>query len=517
MNAAYLIQRSCEIFPYNVAIISDRQRLTFREVNQRANQLVNGLFDLGLRQGDRVGVLLKNCKEGLELYLALIKGGLVRVPLNVRLSAKEVTFIMQDSGAKALIFSEDAASVSENIKNELPGLEILICIKGGEKYVDYDEIIAGGSSEEPKVQIDSDDLIDIRYTSGTTGNPKGAMMTNKRFLTFISRMFMNPIIIPLPTDIMLHIAPLTAASNNMILPYFIKGAANAVPTSTDVNVIFQTIEKIRATSTLVVPTLLNILLHHPEIDMHDLSSLRCAYYGSSPMPQELMKKALRKFGPIFIQYYGMGEVAPASLLLPWEHKLDGTPREMRRMSSAGKPSYMVDLRIVNEKGEDIEVGETGEIIHKGDHVTSGYWQNPKATAEAFRDGWFYSGDMATIDAHGYIYFMDRKNDMIISGGYNIWPSEVEDVLYQHPAVMEATVVAVPDEKWGETIKAVLVLKQGKTTTEEKIISFCKDRLASFKAPKSVGFTDSLPKNPAGKILRKKVREKYWKGERRRVH
>jgi len=517
MNLAYVIQRSCEHFPDNTAIIYGEKKLTFQEVYLRVNQLINGFYDLGLRKGDRVGLMLKNCMESLEIYLALIKAGLVRVPINVRLSPPEVAYMLKDSGAKAVIFSLADIPVVEKARVGLTELELLICLEGGPGYHNYKEVLAGGSSKELVVDIDDNDLCHLPYTSGTTGKPKGAMMTHKRFLTVISRMYMSPLRTPVPKDVMLHIAPLTAASNNMVLPHFIKGAANAAPVSADPAQVFKTIEKIRATTTLLVPTLLNILVNHPAIESYDLSSMHTVYYGSAPMPVELMKKALKKFGSIFTQYYGMGEAAPASMLFPWEHKLDGTPQEIRRMSSAGRPAYMADLRIVNEQGGDIKPGEIGEIIHKGDHVFNGYWRNPQATAEAFKDGWFYSGDMGTIDENGYIYFMDRKNDMIITGGYNVWPSEVENILYQHPAVLEAAVVAVPDEKWGEAIKAVVVLKDGAAAAEAEIITFCKERVARYKAPKSVDFIDELPKNSAGKILRKQVREPYWKGQTRRVH
>ena len=517
MNVGYAIRRSCENFPDHIAMICGDEQLTFTEVNLRANRFVNGLFNLGLKKGDRVGVLLKNCKEALEAILALDKGGLVRVPINVRLSPPEIAFILKDSGASSLIFSDDAIGAVEAVKDSLPHLSTLVSIGRGEGYTDYRQVLESGSSHEPRVTVDDEDLSFIPYTSGTTGNPKGAMMTHKRYLTFIAKMLMEPISVADPGDICLHIAPLTAASNTLVLPNFLKGAANAVAVSPDPAVIFETIEKIRATTTLVVPTLLNILLSHPAIDRYDLSSLKRVFYGSAPMPQALIAKALARFGPIFTQFYGMAEALPGSFLFSWEHKLEGTPKEMKRMSSAGRPGYMADVRIVNDKGKDVQPGEIGEIIHKGDHVFNGYWQNPEATREAFTNGWFHSGDMATFDEDGYIYFMDRKKDMIISGGYNIWPSEVENVLYQHPAVHEAAVVAVPDEKWGETVRAVVVLKPGQQAESEEIIAFCKSRLASFKAPKGVDFVPELPKNPAGKILRKEVREPYWKDQARRVH
>jgi acyl-CoA synthetase (AMP-forming)/AMP-acid ligase II len=516
MNIGYAIKRTCEIFPDHIAMIAGKERLTFREINFQANRFVNGLFDLNLRKGDRIGILLKNCREALEVILALDKGGMVRVPINPRLSSREVVYILKDSGVRGLIFAEDAVPMVEEIKATLPDLQELICLTKDDRYTFYGKVIDGGLPTEPKVKIDDEDISFIPYTSGTTGYPKGAPLTHKRFLMVNAKLLLEPVS-PLSQDIMLHVAPLTAASNSLVLPHFFRGAANAIIDGPEFHHFFETVERIKATTTLMVPTLINMVLNHPALDQYDLSSLRLIYYGSAPMPQTLIRRALKKFGPIFAQFYGMAEALPVSMLYPWEHRLEGTPQELKRMSSAGRPCLASDMRIVNEKGEDITPGEVGEIIHKGDHVLSEYWQKPEATAESFREGWFYSGDMATFDEDGYIYFMDRKKDMIISGGYNIWPSEVESVLYQHEAVLEAAVVAIPDEKWGEVVKAVIVLKPGKTATAEEIINFCKSNLAGFKAPKSIDFTGDLPKNPAGKILRKIVRERYWEGQERRVH
>ena len=516
MNVGYAIRRTCENYPDNIAMIAGEDRLTFWEINRQANKFVNGLFDLSLRKGDRIGVLLKNCKEALEVLMALDKGGLARVPINTRLSPREIAFIMKDSGARALIFADDVIDAVEEIRGELPDLELLVCLAKDDRYIYYPDIIAGGSPSEPGVKIEDDDISFIPYTSGTTGNPKGAPLTHKRSMVVNAKILQEPIS-PFPEDIMLHVAPLTAASNALVLPHFFRGAANAIVDGPEFHHFFETVEKIKATTTLMVPTLINIVLNHPAIDDYDLSSLRMIHYGSSPMPQALIKQALKKFGPIFAQFYGMAEALPVSILFPWEHKLEGTSAEMKRMASAGRPCIASDMRIVNDQDKDINPGEVGEIVHKGDHVLGEYWQRPDANKESFKNGWFYSGDMATLDEDGFIYFMDRKKDMIISGGYNIWPSEVENIIYQHEAVLEAAVVAAPDEKWGEIVKAVVVLKPEQSLTEEEMINFCKSNLSSFKSPKSVDFFVELPKNPAGKILRKEVREKYWEGQERRVH
>jgi acyl-CoA synthetase (AMP-forming)/AMP-acid ligase II len=259
-------------------------------------------------------------------------------------------------------------------------------------------------------------------------------------------------------------------------------------------------------------------MNYPDLKKYDLSSLKTIIYGASPMPIDRIKQALEIFGPILVQAYGQQETPVGiTYLSKKDHLFEGDPKKLRRLASAGLPSIESEVRVVNEMGEDVKPGEVGEIIERGDDSMLGYWKDPELTAQTIRDGWVYTRDIGTIDENGYIYIVDRKSDMIISGGFNIYPTEVENVLYEHPAVFEAAVIGVSDEQWGESVKAVVVLREGLTATEGEIIEHCKKHLASYKKPKSVDFINELPKNPYGKILRRKIKEKYWKNQERMVH
>jgi acyl-CoA synthetase (AMP-forming)/AMP-acid ligase II len=304
----------------------------------------------------------------------------------------------------------------------------------------------------------------------------------------------------------------------MVLPIILRGGRSIILPGFEVDLLLKTIEKERVTHLLLVPTMINMMLNHPDLKKYDLSSIRTIFYSASPMPVERIKQALQVFGPVLIQGYGCTESSALITYLPKEdHAFEGDPKKLKRLASCGVPIMTCDVRVVNEKEEDIKPGEIGEIIERGDDTMMGYWKDPERTAETLKNGWLYTRDMATVDEEGYIYIVDRKADMIISGGYNIYPTEVEEVLYRHPAVFEASVIGVPDDLWGESVKAIVVLKEGMRATEDELIQHCKNCLSSYKKPKSIDFVRDLPKNPYGKILRRKLREKYWVGQERMVH
>jgi long-chain acyl-CoA synthetase len=297
------------------------------------------------------------------------------------------------------------------------------------------------------------------------------------------------------------------------------GGTHVIIPSFKPDLALEAIERERVTATLLIPTMINFLINHPDVAKRDLSSLRIVTYGGAPMPEELVRRATQLLPCSFCQAYGLTETSPLLTLFPnQEQALAGPPEQMRRLLSCGREVIGVRVRVVNTRGEEVKPGEVGEIIAKGPNIMVGYWNNPQATAEAVRDGWLYTGDLATVDEEGYIYIVDRKKDMIITGGENVFSTEVENVVYTHPAVLEAAVVGVPDATWGEAIKAIVVLKPGASATEEEIIAYCRSRIAHFKVPRSVDFYEgALPKSGSGKILKRELREKYWAGHERRVH
>jgi acyl-CoA synthetase (AMP-forming)/AMP-acid ligase II len=311
--------------------------------------------------------------------------------------------------------------------------------------------------------------------------------------------------------------PVTHASGSMILPHILRGAKVVILSSFDVKALLETIQKERITTLYLVPTMIVMLLANPDLKKYDLSSLKNIRYGASPISPEVLKKAIEVFGNVFVQGYGLTEgMMPLTLLLKEDHILDGTEKKLKRLSSIGREVNVASVRIMDDEGKILPPGQIGEIVVQSDQVMKGYWKKPEATAETLRGGWLHTRDMGYMDEDGYIYLVDRKDDMIVSGGFNIYPKEVEDVLYSHPAVLEAAVFGVPDEKWGEAVKATVSLRPGMQATEEEIIEHCKKHLASYKKPKSVDFMKELPKSLYGKILRRQLKEPYWKGRRRMI-
>lgn len=506
-----LVERNARKYPSKVGVISGENRFSYAQFADRVHRLANGLMGLGMVKGARVAVLAQNCHQYLEAYFAAAQAGLVLVPINYRLTGREVSYIVNHSEAQAFIFQEEYLDLVLSISEGLPAVKRYICIDR-----DYEKLIAGASPEAPQVQVNEDDLICIMYTSGTTGQPKGAVMTQSNWLAHTVNMLLELAIVH--EDITLHVVPFFhIASIWPMLTHFYVGGTNVIIKAFEPELVLKTFERERITTCNAVPTMIIQMLECPHAERHDYSSLKWLGYGASPMPLEVLKRAMKLFGPKLLQVYGLTEANPLLTLLPVkEHILDGPPEIAKRLSSCGREIINVQVKVVDEMGRDVAPGEIGEIIARGDNIIKEYWRNPEETATAIKEGWLYTGDLATVDEAGYIYIVDRKKDVIISGGENISSREVEEVIYTHPAVLEVAVIGVPDEKWGEAVQAIIVLKSGKEASEEEILDICQRNLAPYKRPKSIEYMESLPKSGAGKILKRELREKYWQGYGRRV-
>lgn len=519
MNMGVYLRRSATCFADRVAVADQGKRFTYRELNERTNSLANSLASLGVRKGDRVALLSPNRHQIIETSYACFKHGFIKVPLNYRLSVSELIYMLNNSESKVLILGEEFIADIEEFRQEIKTVEHFIAMTGAPpSMLDYETLLSEGSPSEPDVEVDSNDIASLNYTSGTSGILKAAMLSHKNRICQSKKVLLAPGTDVDADSVMCHVSPMTHASSMMILPIFWRGGCNLLLKNFDVDVLLQTIEKESVTHLLLVPTMINMILVHPSLRKYDLSSLKTLVYSASPIPVERLKEALDVFGPILIQLYGLTETsATVTCLSKADHVLDGDPKKLKRLASAGTIQIENEVRIVNEQGEDVKIGEVGEIVERGDDTMLGYWKDPELTKKTLRNGWVHTKDMARMDEDGYVYIVDRKFDMIISGGFNIYPAEVENALYGHPAVFEAAVIGVPDDMWGESVKAVVVLNKGMTVTEEELIEHCRSHLAHFKKPRSVDFVQEIPKNPYGKILRRVLREKYWAGQKKMVH
>jgi acyl-CoA synthetase (AMP-forming)/AMP-acid ligase II len=499
------------------AVVDEGRRFTFAETQERVNRLANGLDRLGLRKGDRVASLQFNSHETIEVDLACVVGGLARVLLNARAAVDDHAYVINDCGARALVFGPEFSGLVEELRGTLPAVEHFIATRGpGPGSVEYEDLLEKSSRDEPGVTVDGEDLHSLYYTSGTTGRPKGVMLSRRNWLALV-RNHLIDIFHPLVEDVLLHAAPMSHASGAFVIAHWVRGIPQVILPRWDDAACLAAIDRERVATVFLAPTMVIRLLNHPDLPRRDVSSLRNVVYGGAPMPVERLKEALDRFGPVFRQGYGLWE-APQLIttLAQEEHATGGDPRQLARLASAGRPLTFTEVRVVDEADRPVAPGERGEIVSRGDHVMLGYWQRPDATAEVLKGGWLHTGDVATVDEDGYIYIVDRKKEMIISGGSNIYPREVEEVLCTHPAVLEAAVIGIPDDTWGETVRAVVTLRPGCAATEAEILAWCRDRMAGYKRPRSAEFVTELPKSAYGKILRREVRDRYWHGRSRRV-
>jgi long-chain acyl-CoA synthetase len=517
---ADIIYRNALLYSDDEAFKCDAKGVSFAEFNARVNSLIRALKSMHVKKGDVLGVLSWNCLEYADVYGAAMKGGFIISPFNARLLADELDYVINYSEASILFVGPELVNVLNAVRHRLSKVKTLISFRDIlPGMICHNDLLASHPSEEPDVQVEEDDPLFIFYTSGTTGIPRGALYSHRRAMDD-TRRFVITLSLEYG-DRHIQIMPLfhIGGAKNFWAYFFVGGSNVILPlTSFNPGATLQAIHNEKATDIHIVPTHLAAFLVLPDVDRYDLSSLKRMFYAASPMPLELLKKGMEKWGPIFIQSYGATEDGPnVTALSRRQHDvLDKPPELQKTLASAGFPHIGVHVRIVDNKDIDVEPGEVGEIVVRSKGTMLAWWRKPDQTRETVVNGWLHTGDMGCYDENGYIYIVDRKKDMIVSGGENVFPREVEEILYQHPTVQEAAIIGIPDPYWVEKVHAVVVLKKGESLTDQELIDFCKQKLARYKAPKSVEFVDTLPKNPAGKILKRQLREKYWEGMGRKI-
>jgi long-chain acyl-CoA synthetase len=500
-------KKGATVFPDKVATVFEDVRLTYRQLNSRVNRFANALINLGCKKGDRIAILAENTHKYLEVYFASGKIGVSVTPINFRLSDKEILHIINDCEAVALIvgdgYAERVIKMSPNFQNILYRVSLEQHLEG---FLSYEELIDNSQEQEPGVEVDENELAILMYTGGTTGLPKGVMLSHRNLLTAMYGLIIDHSFTK--HDIECFTLPLFHISLWPAVCPLMVGGTVVILRRPDLHEILRLIDKERCTHTNLVPTLLVWILSMPDLDKYDLSSLRSINYAGSPMAPDVLKRCIAKFGNIFTQGYGLTEAAPiVSLLSKEDHAVEGPKAKL--LKSVGKEGPVVEVRIIDEKDNPVQPDQLGEIAVRGKNVMVGYWKNPELTASALRGGWLHTGDLGYMDNDGYIFLIDRKADMIVSGGENVYPKEVEDVIYAHEGVQECAVVSRPDTKWGEIVLAAVVLKTDWKVSESDLISHCKTMLAGYKCPKRVEFFKELPKTAVGKILRKDIKKRYW--------
>jgi acyl-CoA synthetase (AMP-forming)/AMP-acid ligase II len=483
---------------------------TYADLFQRANRLANSFLSLGLRRGDRVAVQTGTGMGYVLPLLALTKVGMIIAPIGATYVGDEIAYQVQDSGARGLIADTDIYETKiKGIRSELKSVEYFIGI-GEEKPCehDLDSLVEAGSSEEPHVEVREEDIATLIYTSGTTGKPKGTPLTHRNW-SFSAYMWAAELGVH-PYSRWLLLLPLhTSGGTGLSIASIFRGCSLVI-SNPDPKKALTIISREKITFTQFSPTLLANVIRHPDAKNCDFSSIEHWFTSAAPISAGLLKEGARHLGRGFVQLYGTTETALlGTVLRPQEVSVRGPLA--RRLTSIGRACLGYETKVVDDEGKEVKPGGTGELAVKGEGVASRYWNKPDATD--FRDGWWYSGDLVQIDEDGYYYVVDRKKDMIVTGGLNVSPREVEDVVASHPAVDLVSVIGVPDEKWGESVKAVVVLKKGTQASEEEIIEYCKPRLAPYKKPKSVDFIDKseMPMMGGGyKILKRELRDRYRK-------
>jgi acyl-CoA synthetase (AMP-forming)/AMP-acid ligase II len=510
VTLADIVRRNRALFADRPALIFEDREYSYRAFTARICRLANALLALGIAPQDRIAVLAQNCPEYLELYSACEMSGIIIVPLNHRLALRELTGICEDCRPRILVAQDEFADLAHGLAGAVDGIERVIAL-GAE----YEALLAAASEDHPPTTPGPDATAYLIYTSGTTGRPKGTMLTQSA-VAEAARC--------LALDCGAH------SDDRMLIcmPYFhiggrieqmcftLMGATIVLHRSFSEEAILRSLEKDRITAAHLAPTMIQRLLECPRIASVDLSRLKSVHYASAPMPVPLLRRAIAAMGPVFTQVYGMTECIVSSVLKPHQHVLDGDAGDARRLASAGQAFYGCDIRIAGPDQEALPAGGIGEILVRSPSLMAGYWNNTSATIEALRDGWMHTGDLGTLDGDGFLTIVDRKKDMIISGGENIYSWEVEEALRTHPGVAEAAVIGVPDTTWGESVMAYVVRAAGAELSADELVAHCRRQIASYKKPRHIEFIDALPRMFHGKIDKKALREPHWRGQSRSI-
>jgi fatty-acyl-CoA synthase len=499
INIGEFLTKRAYLTPEREGLVCEKTRLTYKELNERANRLAHTMQALGVGYGDRVGLLALNEPEYYDMYFGLGKIGAILVPINYRLAGPEIQFILSDCGAKVFVFGPEYKDIVDSIRLEIPARELIAISDDPPEWAkSYRALVGRGSSEEPEATGGDDDTLTILYTSGTTGRPKGAELTHNYY-------YWNSV------NLMCTLGQDVGSTNLTALPLFHIGALAGPPwvvhsggkvvllRSLDPQRFLELLQEEKITGFGSVPALLDILKWVPEFEKYDWSSVKTILVYAAPVPVTLIKEYAAA-GIQVRQLYGLTEGNTATVLDP--------ENALTKVGSCGKPFFHAEIRVVDDEGRDTGPDVKGEVLLRAPNIMKGYWNRPEETAKAIKDGWLYTGDIGKLDQDGFLYILDRKKDMIISGGENIYPAEIEDALLHHPKIADVGVIGFPHEKWGEAVKAVVVVKSGETLTQEELIEWCQGRIGKFKIPKSVIFVDAIPRTPTGKILKRVLRDTY---------
>lgn len=505
--------------PHGAAYIQDGEVTTFTDAGEMSCRIANALLARGFKSATKGAVWAVNDVTAWLCALGLWRANQCWIPVGARNAPEENRYVLDTFDCEILFFQREFAETIATLRPQLPQIRLWICVDGDvEGAESLETFIENQPSTDPRVVVDLDDVIWVGPTGGTTGMPKGVMNTHRSVQTSFAHFMINT---PYPAGTLpvnLAAAPMTHTAGMLSFPCTARGGTVVVITKPDPQLMLAAIPQYRVTELFLPPTVIYRLLDIPDLNKKvDFSSLHYFLYGAAPMSVEKLRQAIEVFGPVMMEGYGQTE-APGAIahLTPGEHFVDGAIAGNERLSSVGRPNPLIRVEIMNDDNQILAQGETGEICVSGDLIMKGYYKDPQKTAETIIDGWLHTGDVGHLDADGYLHITDRKKDMIISGGFNVYPSEIEQVLWGHPAVQDCAVIGVPDEKWGESVKAVVELASGQSVSAEELIALCKEHLGSVKAPKTVDFTDGLPRSPVGKVLKKDLRARYWQAVNRQI-